>query len=138
MCGVLCALLGAGSVQSVRALGEQNACLQADAKTEKQVETLAQIKKERFKIADPNKLKPWMVKVNETSQKIRKRVSKGIEICRNDEELGMRARAAALSRLRKRQRQLNSTDNQMMMMHQLADPQPKIDASWMRVLERSP
>jgi hypothetical protein len=133
MCGMLCVVLSApaGGIQD-----EGNPCLRADATTDEQIDKLAKTKKERYRIADPNNLKPWMDKVKEESKTTREAVSQGLDLCRNDQQLGPRTRRAAVTRLKKRLRFLDETDKQMTMMQALGHPQPRIDPSVLRVLER--
>jgi len=138
MCGMLCALFEAGALQSARAEepGGKSPCLEADSATRKQIDKLVETKQERYRIAKTANLKPWMDKVKRESKTARANVTKALEICRNDEGLGPRARQATVSNLKKRLRQLDETDRQMMMMKALGNPQPRIDPSVMRVLER--
>ncbi len=136
MCGLLCALLGATEVGPARPADEKNPCLRADAATEEQIDELIKLKAERYSITDVNNLKPWMDKVKETSKNTRGEVTKALKVCRDDQQLGPRARRAASSRLKKRRRVLDETDNQMMMMQALGHPQPRIDPSVLRVLEK--
>src|SRR5262245_5979521 len=135
MCGMLCALLGTSGAQPVRAVQKENACLHADRTTQEQIVKLSKTKDERYRISDPGDLKPWMDKVRDESKAVRGNVTKGLGLCRNDQELGQRARAAVVSRLKKRVRQLDETDKQLLMMQSLSDPYPRIDPSIMRVLE---
>lgn len=136
MCSMLCALLGADEARSAPTAEEKNACLRADAATAKQIDQLNKTKLERHAIAASASLKPWMDKVNAESKAARGEVTEALELCRKDKELGPRARRAAVSRLKKRLRHLDETDKQITMMQALGHPQPRIDPSVLRVLER--
>lgn len=129
-------MLGPGTASATGAPKETNACLAADESTGKQIDELRKIKEERFDILAPANLKPWMDKVKSESKKARSKTTKGLGVCRADEQLGPRARRAAVSRLKKRLRELDEIDRQMMMMQALGHPQPRIDPSVLRALEQ--
>jgi hypothetical protein len=136
MCAMLCTVLSAIENHSARAEDASNACLRADATTKEQIAKLRKTKKERNSIAEPANLKPWMDKVKEQSKAARGELTKALELCRNDQQLGQRVRRGAVSRLKKRLRFLDETDKQMKMMQALGHPDPRIDPSVLRVLER--
>jgi hypothetical protein len=122
---------------SAVAEGGETACARADAASAKQAEELRKIKKERFSILEPGDLKPWIEKVKKRSAQTRAATDKAVQICTADKEIGPRARQAALSRLKKRARELDETDEQMAMLRAFEkDPYPRIDPSVLRVLER--
>lgn len=136
VCVMLCALLAIPEPGSAQAADEENPCLKADAATEKQIDELNKTKSERNSIRDPGYLKPWMDEVKEQSKAARAQLEGALQICRNDRQLGPRTRRAAVSRLKKRVRVVDETDKQMEMMQALGHPQPRIDPSVLRVLER--
>lgn len=133
MCGVLCAMLV--TLPSPGNAGdEQNPCLIADAATAKQIEQLSETKQQRFTLLQPADLKPWIETVKVQSKQARESTVAAMGVCREDQQLGPRARRAATSRLAKRLRVLDETDEQMLMLKAFEkDPRPQIDTT---ILER--
>jgi hypothetical protein len=111
-----------------------NACVAADAATAKDIEALLETKQERFGIRDAANLKPWLEKLKSQAKETRVRTTAALEVCRADRELGPRARRAAVTRLKRRVRVLDETDEQILMMQAFeSDPRPQVDTT---ILER--
>jgi len=136
MCAMLCVMF---SRQPAPASpdSDKTACAKADAATAKQMDELRVIKKQRYKLSEAVDLKPWMQKVKKQAAVTRVGADKALKACRTDEQIGPRGRQAAISRLKKRLRELDETDEQMTMMRAFEkDPKPRIDPSVLRVLEQ--
>lgn len=136
MCAMLCVMLSRQPAPATLD-SDETACAKADAATAKQIDELRAIKKQRYKLSQAVDLKPWMQKVKKQAAQTRAGTDKALKTCKADERMGPRGRQAAISRLKKRLRELDETDDQMTMMQAFeGDPNPRIDPSVLRVLER--
>lgn len=133
---MLCVVLASAVASAAESKQITNPCLAADASSDKQIVELRKVKAERQTIRVATSLKPWMDKVKQESKTARGTTTAGLKVCRADEALGPRTRRAAVTRLKKRLREIDEVDEQMMMMQALGHPQPRIDPSVLRALEK--
>lgn len=126
--GVLCAMLVSASW--AESDDPKNACLAADTVTAREIKTLTETKQQRFDIPDPANLKPWLERLKSQSKEARTHTMAGLKVCRADQELGPHARRDAVSRLKRRLRVLDETDEQILMMQAFEkDPRPQVDTT---------